>query len=111
MRTANMRTAVRIGTSALAALVMALAPDRAAACAVCIGSAFGDRAYTWPYIGLILMPFVVAAGIIAAFAWQLGWRPRDVAARAAALLHAARGAPWRRVAPGDPSPRTHTETT
>ena len=111
MKTADTRTAMRIGTSALAAVIMALAPSRAAACAVCIGSAFGDRGYTWPYIGLILMPFVVAAGIIAAFAWQLGWRPRDAAARAAALLHAARGAPWRRVAPGDSSPRTHTETT
>ena len=105
-----MRTVTRVATSTLAALVMALAPGRAAACAVCIGSAFGDRAYTWPYLGLILMPFVVAAGIISAFAWQLGWRPRDVAARAAASLHAAWG-PWRRVAPGDPSPRTHTETT
>ena len=86
-------------------------PRSAAACAVCIGSAFGDRGYTWPYIGLILMPFIVAAAIVGILAWQLGWRPRDVAARAAALLHAARGAPWRRVAPGDPSPRTHTETT
>ena len=103
-----MRTAALIATSALIVSVMALAPGRAAACAVCIGSAFGDRGYTWPYIGLILMPFVVAAGIIAALAWQLGWRPRDVAARATGLLHAA---PWRRVAPGDPSPRTQTETT
>jgi hypothetical protein len=106
-----MRTAARIAMSALAAVLMALEPGRAAACAVCIGSAFGDRGYTWPYIGLILMPFVVAAGIIGALAWQLGWRPRDVATRAATSLHAAWAAPWRRVAPGDPSPRTHTETT
>ena len=91
-----MRSAAQSATSVLVGMIVALAPGRAAACAVCIGSAFGDRAYTWPYLGLILMPFVVAAGILAALAWQVGWRPRDV---------------WRRVAPGDPSPRTHTETT
>jgi len=46
---------------ALAAAVLVLGlPRSAAACAVCIGSAFGDRGYTWPYIGLILMPFIVA---------------------------------------------------
>ena len=80
----------------LAVVVIALIPGRAAACAVCIGSAFGDRAYTWPYLGLILMPFVVGAAISAVLAWQFGWRPRSL---------------WRRVAIGDPSPRTHTETT
>jgi len=47
---------------ALAAAVLVLGlPPSAAACAVCIGSAFGDRGYTWPYIGLILMPFIVVA--------------------------------------------------
>ena len=85
---------------ALAAAVLVLGlPRGAAACAVCIGSAFGDRGYTWPYIGLILMPFIVAAGIVGVLAWQLGWRPRHLAA----LVH--------RAAPGDPSPSTHTETT
>ena len=84
----------------LAAVVAGLAvPGRAVACAVCLGNAFGDRSYTWPYLGLILMPFVVAAGIVGALAWQFGWRPRHVAA-------------WvRRVARADPSPHTHTETT
>ena len=82
---------------------LALVPGRAAACAVCIGSAFGDRSYTWPYIGLILMPFIVAGAIIGVLAWHFGWRPRHVAARAASLL--------RRAAPVDPSPSTHTETT
>ena len=85
---------------ALTALAVGLAlPDRAAACAVCLGNAFGNRSYTWPYLGLILMPFIVAGAIIGALAWQFGWRLRDVAA-------------WvRRAAPADPSPHTHTETT
>jgi hypothetical protein len=88
---------------AVVAAALALVPGRALACAVCLGSAFGDRSYTWPYLGLILMPFIVAGAIIAVLAWQLGWRPRHLAGRAATLL--------RRAAPGDPSPRTHTETT
>ena len=92
---------------ALAAALLVLSlPRSAAACAVCIGSAFGDRGYTWPYIGLILMPFIVAAAIVGILAWQLGWRPRHLAARASAALH-----PRHPATPGDPSPSTHTETT
>jgi hypothetical protein len=88
----------------LAALtVLLLGPGRAAACAVCIGSAFGDRSYSWPYLGLILMPFVVSAVVIGVLAWQFGWRPRHLAARARTALG--------RAASDDPSPRTHTETT
>jgi hypothetical protein len=98
----------------IALLVLGL-PGRAAACAVCIGSAFGDRGYTWPYIGLILMPFIVAAGIVGALAWQFGWRPRHLVARASAVLHSEGATPPRtprhRAAPGDPSPSTHTEPT
>lgn len=88
---------------ALGALVLtaALVPGRAAACAVCLGAAFGDRGYTWPYLGLILMPFVIGGAILGVLAWQLGLRPRDVASRVLAVLRRA----------GDPSPRTHTETT
>jgi hypothetical protein len=48
---------------ALAALVIALAPAVAEACATCIGSPFGDRTYNWPYLGLILLPFAVAVVI------------------------------------------------
>ena len=89
---------------ALATLVVGLAlPERAEACAVCLGNAFGDRSYTWPYLGLILMPFIVGGAILGALAWQFGWRPRDIVAGTSALL-------WR-AAPADPSPRTHTETT
>jgi hypothetical protein len=96
------------GWHALAAAVAALTlPERAAACAVCLGNAFGDRAYTWPYLGLILMPFIVGGAIVGALAWQLGWRPRAIAARVSALVLRTAG----RAAPADPSPRTHTETT
>ena len=100
---------------ALGALVLALLPGRAAACAVCLGSAFGDRSYSWPYIGLIMMPFVVAGAVIGVLAWQFGWRPRHVAARVSAVVLRIEGATPprvpRRAAPADPSPRTHTETT
>ncbi len=45
------------------AAVLVLLPATAEACATCIGSPFGDRTYNWPYIGLILLPFMVAAVI------------------------------------------------
>jgi hypothetical protein len=47
----------------LVALAMALVPAMAEACATCIASPFGDRTYNWPYLGLILLPFAVAAVI------------------------------------------------
>jgi hypothetical protein len=34
------------------------------ACATCIASPFGDRTYNWPYLGLILLPFVVGTVIV-----------------------------------------------
>ena len=84
---------------AIAFGVVALLPRTVAACATCISSGFGDRAYTWPYIGLILMPFVIAVGIVGTLAWYAGWRPREIRSRVAA---------WS--ARRDLSPRTHTET-
>ena len=33
------------------------------ACATCISSPYGDRAYSWPYLLLIVLPFVVATVI------------------------------------------------
>jgi len=101
-----MSSTTRARRALAGALLILGVPRNAAACAVCIGSAFGDRSYTWPYLGLILMPFVVASAILGVLAWHLGWRPRHLAARVAAALHTER-----RAAPGDPSPRTHTETT
>ena len=87
----------------LAAVALGLVPERALACAVCVGSPFGDRSYSWAYFGLIVMPFVVVSAVIGVLAWQFGWRPRHVVSRVGSLL--------RRAAPADPSPRTHTETT
>ena len=48
---------------ALAALALVLLPALAEACATCIGSPFGDRTYNWPYLALILMPFIIAGAI------------------------------------------------
>jgi hypothetical protein len=53
--------------AALAALL--LAPTSALACATCISTPFGDQSYTWPYLGLILLPF----GLIGAIAGILGY--------------------------------------
>jgi len=33
------------------------------ACATCIASPYGDRTYSWPYLLLIVLPFVVTAVI------------------------------------------------
>ncbi|HZO42572.1 MAG TPA: hypothetical protein VFE97_25380 [Methylomirabilota bacterium] len=63
--------------AALAALV--LTPTPALACATCISSPFGDQTSTWPYLGLILLPFgliVAIAGILGYLSLKerLGWR-------------------------------------
>jgi hypothetical protein len=44
------------------AIVAALVPTPAAACAMCLTSAYGDRSFTWAFAALMLMPFAVAAG-------------------------------------------------
>jgi hypothetical protein len=54
---------------ALIVLGLALRPGVAAACASCISSAYGDRTYTWPYLGLIVMPFIVG-GVIAVILYR-----------------------------------------
>lgn len=48
---------------ALIAAALALVPAPAAACAVCLTSAFGDRSFNWAFVLLMLMPFALAAGI------------------------------------------------
>ena len=90
----------------LSAAVLA-APRVAAACPNCISSGFGDRSYTWAYLGLILMPFVVAVAIVAVLAWYAGWRPRDIGPRISAWSARLRHRP----AGAELSPRTNTETT
>jgi hypothetical protein len=51
------------------ALALTLVPGVAAACPTCVSSAFGDRTYNWPYLALILMPFVVV-GVIGAVLYR-----------------------------------------
>jgi hypothetical protein len=55
--------------TALAGLALIMTPRSAQACATCIISPFGDQTYTWPYLGLILLPF----GLIAALAGVFGY--------------------------------------
>ena len=45
------------------ALALVLLPDVAMACATCLASAYGDRTYNWAFLGLLLMPFLIAAVI------------------------------------------------
>ena len=64
----------------LVVLVLLLAPRAAWACATCVSSAYGDRTFNWAFLGLILMPFVVATGIAGVFAaryYAPSWRSRS----------------------------------
>ena len=54
---------------ALAALVLTLTPDVAVGCATCLDSAYGSRTFNWAFAGLLLMPFVLAAGFLGGIAW------------------------------------------
>ena len=60
----------------LLAVLMVLLPELAWACPTCVSSAFGDRTYNWPYLGLILMPFTLTAVVGGIVAMRMGWRPR-----------------------------------
>jgi hypothetical protein len=91
--------------AAVVAAVALAAPRVAAACATCISS--GDRGYSWPYIGLILTPFVVAVSIVTVLAWHAGWRWHDVIERLSAWTARLRHRPEAAAL----SPRTNTETT
>ena len=65
-------------TWGLPALVLILLPRVALACATCITSPFGDRTYTWPYYGLLLLPFGLMAAVAGILAYVAGYRPRSV---------------------------------
>jgi hypothetical protein len=56
---------------ALAALAVLLWPRAAAACATCLSTPYGDRTYNWAFLGLLLMPFVVASAIGGVLAWAV----------------------------------------
>lgn len=50
-------------TLGLAVLALTLLPRTAAACSWCLTSPYGDRTFNWAFLGLIIMPFVVASVI------------------------------------------------
>ena len=56
-------------TRAILALVLALVPAIAEACAVCVDSAYGDRSFNRAFALFMLTPFVVAAALAGALAW------------------------------------------
>ena len=53
---------IRAGLLGLAVL---LTPSTALACTWCVSSAFGDRTFNWPYLSLIIAPFLVAGAVAA----------------------------------------------
>ena len=65
----------------LSALALILTPRLARACASCMSTPFGDQTYTWPYLGLILLPFVLIAAVVGILAYLAGYRPRTLARR------------------------------
>jgi hypothetical protein len=69
-------------------LALILTPRSASACATCIASPFGDQTYTWPYLGLILLPFGLIVAIVGVFAYHAGLRPRTVVRRLAGYFGA-----------------------
>ena len=79
----------------LAGLALILTPRSSLACATCIASPFGDQSYTWPYLGLILLPFgliVAIAGILGYLNWKarLGRRGPSPATACSAHDHGYR---------------------
>ena len=69
------------------ALATILVPALAEACASCISSAFGDRTYNWPYLVLILVPFVLGGAIVAVFVRVTGTTVADVRKFLAQIFH------------------------
>ena len=65
---------------ALLALALIAAPRTAAACTVCLDSAFGDRGFNWAFVGLMLTPFAVAAALGGVLTRALRRRPVDAGA-------------------------------
>ena len=57
-------------------VLMLAVPSVAWACAGCVSSAFGDRTFGWPYLSLIVAPFVIGSGIAGVMAYYYR-TPRD----------------------------------
>jgi hypothetical protein len=88
----------------LLVLAQALVPDLAWACAPCLDSAWGNRGFSWAFVGLMLAPFAVLAGLAGVLAWGYAREPRRPRApRAHAGLERDR--------PGDSRPAGFEETT
>ena len=61
-----------------AAVTVLLAPAAAWACASCVASAYGDRTFNWAMLALIVMPFLVAAGVgVVIYWWYSEFRAID----------------------------------
>ena len=73
------------------ALVLAMlgVPAAAEACASCIASPFGDQTYNWPYLVLILVPFMVGVVIAAVMMRVTGVSVRTLARALVRLVHPA----------------------
>jgi hypothetical protein len=67
----------RLTIASLVVVAVALAPRVAGACAVCVDSAWGNRGFGWPFVALMLAPFVIAAGLGGVLAWSRRRRPLD----------------------------------
>ena len=65
---------MRAARLAVLAAALTLLPRLALACSACVSSPYGDRAYNWGYIGLLLMPFAVGCVIAGILAWNAGYR-------------------------------------
>ena len=74
---------------ALSVASLVLLPAAAEACATCIATPYGDRTYSWPYLFLILLPFVVATVIGAVLARVNGVSLATVRDFLARLVHPA----------------------
>ena len=72
---------------ALSAAVFVLVPAAVEACATCVSTPYGDRSYSWPYLFLILLPFVVATVIAGVIARANGVRLSTVRGFVARLVH------------------------
>ncbi len=59
------------------------------ACATCVASPFGDRTYNWPYLALILLPFVLTAVVGIVLARVNGVTVRSLVRALARLVHPA----------------------
>ena len=78
--------------AALAGLALILTPRSVSACATCISSPFSDQSSTWPYLGLILLPFALIVAIVGILGYCAGYSPRTIGRRLGGYF-GAKGAP------------------